>query len=75
MRTTIDNDLMRRAMRASGARTKRALITLGLRMLIDVHGQASIRRLRGTIEWTGDPSSSRVGRVEQNRRAHRRQRP
>ena len=56
MRTNIDidDDLMREAMRASGARTKRAAVEQGLRLLIDVRGQRAIRRLRGKVKWTGD---------------------
>ena len=48
MRTNvdIDDDLMREAMRASGAPTMRATIERGLRLLIDVGGQRAIRRLR-----------------------------
>ena len=65
MRTNIDidDDLMRQAMRSSGARTKRAVVEEGLRLLIRTRGQASIRRLRGKIAWQGDLESSRVGRV------------
>ncbi len=65
MRTNIDIDdvLMRRAMRSSGARTKRAVVEEGLRLLIRTRGQSSIRRLRGNVEWQGDLNSSRLGRV------------
>ncbi len=65
MRTNIDIDdgLMREAMRASGATTKRAAVEQGLRMLIGVRGQRAIRRLRGTVKWTGDLDASRRGRV------------
>ena len=69
MRTNIDidDDLMREAMRASGAPTKRAAVEQGLRMLIDVRGQGAIRRLRGKVTWTGDLAASRQGRVTGNR--------
>ena len=65
MRTNIDidDDLMRQAMRSSGARTKRAVVEEGLRLLIQTRGQASIRRLRGTVNWEGDLERSRLGRV------------
>ena len=65
MRTNIDIDdrLMRQAMRSSGARTKRAVVEAGLRLLIQTKGQASIRRLRGKVAWEGDLNSSRLGRV------------
>jgi len=65
MRTNIeiDDSLMRRAMRSSGARTKRAVVEEGLRLLIQTKGQASIRRLRGKVFWQGDLNSSRRDRV------------
>jgi Arc/MetJ family transcription regulator len=65
MRTNIDidDDLMRQAMRSSGARTKRAVVEEGLRLLIRTRGQASIRRLRGKVKWEGDLERSRLGRV------------
>jgi len=47
----IGERLMRRAMRASGARTKKAAIEEGLRLLIQVYAQASIRRLRGKVRF------------------------
>jgi Arc/MetJ family transcription regulator len=64
MRTNIviDDDLMREAMRASGARTKHAAVERGLRLLVEIKGQSAIRRLRGKVKWTGDLDSSRRGR-------------
>ena len=69
MRTNIDidDDLMRQAMRASGATTKRSAVEQGLRMLIDVRGQRAIRGLRGRVKWTGDLESSRLDRVSGER--------
>jgi len=65
MRTNIDIDdrLMREAMRSSGARTKRAAVEQGLRLLIQTRGQRSIRRLRGKVSWEGNLGVSRQGRV------------
>jgi Arc/MetJ family transcription regulator len=65
MRTTIDIDegLMRRAMRLSGLRTKKATVEAGLRLLVDVYAQQSIRRLRGKVRWEGDLNASRSSRV------------
>jgi Arc/MetJ family transcription regulator len=65
MRTNIDidDDLMRQAMRSSGAPTKRAAVEEGLRLLIRTRGQASIRRLRGKVAWEGNLESSRASRV------------
>jgi Arc/MetJ family transcription regulator len=65
MRTNIDIDdrLMEQAMRSTGAPTKRAVVEEALRLLIQTRGQASIRRLRGKIEWKGDLKTSRLGRL------------
>ncbi len=65
MRTNIDIDdrLMSQAMRRGGARTKKATVEAGLRLLIETHAQTAIRRLRGKIQWVGDLSQSRRGRV------------
>ena len=65
MRTNIDIDdrLMRQAMRSSRARTKRAAVEAGLRLLVQTRAQATIRRLRGRIRWDGDLNASRLGRL------------
>jgi Arc/MetJ family transcription regulator len=65
MRTNIeiDDQLMRQAMRSSGARTKKAVVEEGLRLLVQTHGQSVIRRWRGKVKWEGDLAESRLGRV------------
>ena len=65
MRTNIDidDDLMRDAMRASGAPTKRAAVERGLRLLVQTARQAGIRRLKGAVRWSGDLAESRRGRA------------
>jgi Arc/MetJ family transcription regulator len=65
MRTNIDIDdrLMREAMRASGARTKRAVVEQALRLLVQTKRQGSIRRLRGKVAWEGDLDASRLERL------------
>ena len=65
MRTNIDIDdrLMLKAMRSSGARTKKAAVEAGLRLLAETHAQSSIRRLRGKIRWVGALEKSRLSRV------------
>lgn len=65
MRTNIDIDdaLMREALRSTGARTKRAVVEEGLRLLIRTKGQNRIRRLRGKVAWQGNLKASRLGRV------------
>lgn len=64
MRTNIDIDdeLMRQAMRHSGAATKRAAVEAGLRLLVKTHRQGGIRALRGKVNWEGDLEESRKGR-------------
>ena len=63
----IDDDLMREAMRASGERTKRAVVERGLRLLVETRGQSRIRRLRGKVTWRGDLDESRRTRDVLNR--------
>jgi len=65
MRTNvvIDDRLMRQAMRASGLPTKRAVIEAGLRLLVQVKGQAQIRRLRGKVTWEGNLDEMRASRA------------
>ena len=67
MRTNIDIDdrLMRRAMRESGARTKKATVEAGLRLLVDTYAQTAVRRLKGKVRWEGDIEESRLGRVRE----------
>jgi Arc/MetJ family transcription regulator len=67
MRTNIDIDdrLMRQAMRRSGARTKKAVVEAGLRLLAETHAQGSIRRVRGKVDWDGNLSQSRMTRVRE----------
>jgi Arc/MetJ family transcription regulator len=56
MRTNIviDDELMIDAMRASGARTKREAVELGLRVLIRLKKQQEIRSFRGKLKWHDD---------------------
>jgi Arc/MetJ family transcription regulator len=67
VRTNIDIDdrLMRQAMRHSGARTKKATVEAGLRLLVDTHAQGAIRRLKGKVRWEGNLNESRQGRVRE----------
>jgi Arc/MetJ family transcription regulator len=59
----IDDRLMRQAMWCSGARTKKAVVEAGLRLLAEAHAQGSIPRLRGNLRWKGDLDESRLGQV------------
>jgi Arc/MetJ family transcription regulator len=64
MRTNIviDDDLIQQAMKATGLPTKRAVVEAGLRLLVQVHAQAGVRRLRGQVDWQGDLDALRTGR-------------
>jgi Arc/MetJ family transcription regulator len=64
MRTNIviDDDLMREALRATGLKTKREAVELGLRTLVRLKEQAQIRRLRGKLDWRGDLAAMRRDR-------------
>jgi Arc/MetJ family transcription regulator len=65
MRTNIDVDdeLMHEALRATGERTKRAVVHRALRLLVDTVGQTGIRRLKGRVQWTGNLDESRQDRI------------
>lgn len=67
MRTNIeiDDQLMQQAMRSTGARTKKAVVEAGLRLLVKIHAQTGIRQLRGKVQWQGDLNESRQGRVRE----------
>ena len=56
MRTNIviDDDLLEGAMRATGAKTRREAVELGLAVLVRLKEQKEIRGLRGKLRWTGD---------------------
>ncbi len=62
MRTNIeiDDSLMRDALAATGARTKREAVELGLRALVRLKNQERLRELRGT-GWVGDLEGMRRG--------------
>jgi Arc/MetJ family transcription regulator len=64
MRTNIDIDdkLMKQALRASGARTKKAAVEAGLRLLVKLRQQETVRDLWGIAQWEGDLEQSRLGR-------------
>jgi Arc/MetJ family transcription regulator len=66
MRTNIviEDELMQKAMRATGLTTKRAVVQAGLRLLVQVKAQAGIRRLRGKVRWEGNLKEMRAGRIQ-----------
>ena len=56
MRTNIvlDDELVKRAQRLTGIKTKRELIHKALRTLVQLQEQAEILPLRGKLKWEGD---------------------
>lgn len=59
----INDRLLSRAMRISGACTKREVVEAGLRLLVQTHSQATIRKYRGKVEWEGDLNELRKDRL------------
>ena len=62
MRTNIDIDdkLMNDVLKATGLRTKKDVVELGLKTLIRLKKQENIRALRGKLTWTGDLDEMRT---------------
>jgi len=56
MRTNIeiDDSLMADALKVTGLGTKKEAVELGLKALIRLNKQGSIRSLRGKLKWNGD---------------------
>jgi Arc/MetJ family transcription regulator len=66
MRTNIDIDdkLMRAAMKATGATTKKATVEAAMRLSIQLHKQGeAIRKLRG-LGWEGNLDEMRESRLQ-----------
>jgi len=61
MRTNIviDDKLMRDTLRATGLKTKREAVELGLRTLLRLRHQEAVRRYRGKLSWKGDLEAMR----------------
>ena len=62
MRTNIeiDDKLMKDALRATGAKTKREAVELGLKTLVQLRAQEKARELKGKITWKGDLNAMRT---------------
>ncbi len=62
MRTNIDIDdkLMVNAMKACGAKTKKATVEKGLEILIQIERQSGLRNLRGKLLWEGSLDEMRL---------------
>lgn len=64
MRTNIEIDekLLRRAMKVSGAKTKRAAVEAAMRLTIRMKQQEGILKWFGKIKWEGDLAAMRKSR-------------
>lgn len=64
MRTNIviDDSLMQATLKATGLRTKREVVELGLRTLLQLRRQEAIRRWRGRLDWRGNVDEMRRDR-------------
>jgi Arc/MetJ family transcription regulator len=61
MRTNIviDDTLMKNVLKATGLKTKKEAVELGLQTLFKLNQQAAIKRYRGKLKWEGDLRESR----------------
>jgi Arc/MetJ family transcription regulator len=60
----IDDRLVERAMHLTGARTKREVVDLALRRVVEKGSlYHAVRRLRGGLAWTGDVDGWRSART------------
>lgn len=64
MRTNIviDDKLMKDTLRATGLKSKREAVELGLRTLLRLRQQEEIRRFRGKLNWQGHLDAMRTDR-------------
>lgn len=65
MRTNIvlDDQLVERAQKLTGIKTKRELVDVALRTLVQIYEQAELRSLRGQLHWEGNLSEQRQSRI------------
>lgn len=60
----LDDVLVEKAMRLTHARTKREVVDIALRRLVDKGSlYRALRRLRGKVDWEGDIAASRSART------------
>jgi len=56
----IDDQLMKDTLRATGLKTKREAVELGLRTLLKLRRQAEVRKYRGKLRWDGNLDDMRA---------------
>jgi Arc/MetJ family transcription regulator len=60
----IDDELVEKAMRLTGAHTKREVVNIALRRLVEKGSlYRAVRRLRGKLAWEGDVDAWRLART------------
>ena len=62
MRTNIaiDDKLMADALKATGLKTKKEVVELGLKTLVRLNQQEKIKKLKGKLKWDGDLEAMRT---------------
>ena len=62
MRTNIviDDTLMTDVLRATGLKTKREVVELGLKTLIQLKNQEEIKNFKGKLKWSGNLDEMRT---------------
>jgi Arc/MetJ family transcription regulator len=65
MRTNIviDDGLIRRAMRVTGLKTKKAVVEEGLKLLVRLKDQEAVRAWRGKLRWEDDLEAMRTDKT------------
>lgn len=61
----LDDELVERAKKLTGIKTKREVVQVALRMLILEREQAGIHNLRGKLRWEGNLDDQRLVRLEE----------
>lgn len=56
----IDDQLMEEAIEATGLKTKREVVELGLKTLVRLKHQEHLRGLRGKLQWDADLDRMRL---------------
>lgn len=60
----IDEGLMKKALKATGIKTQKEVVDFALRELIRRDSQKKILELKGNVNWEGDISEMRKGRLK-----------
>nr|ABL97516.1 hypothetical protein HOT0_07D09.0004 [uncultured marine bacterium HOT0_07D09] len=50
----IDEQLIANALKVTGLKTKKEVIEMGLKTLIDLKKQEQIKQFKGNLKWEGD---------------------